>query len=263
MTEFFGRLIAHKTVEGHLLSLRRYDTDMRVPAHEHTDSFLTIVIHGGFHEIHAGRSHACATGSVIVHGPGERHENRFSGRPTLCLSVQGCAFSRGAHLDWSAAATIGSRMYREFRNPDSLSPVVMQALLLELVVEMERGYVTERVPSWLHEVRLLMKREFPRQLTITALANHVDIHPTHLARSFRHHYGETIGDAMREMRVDFSRRQLIAGVALKDIAVSAGFADQSHFTRTFRRLTGTTPAAFRRRHAKPVPNRRGRSRLQS
>ena len=33
---------------------------------------------------------------------------------------------------------------------------------------------------------------------------------------------------------------------LADLALELGFADQSHFTATFRRLTGDTPAAFRR-----------------
>ncbi len=40
---------------------------------------------------------------------------------------------------------------------------------------------------------------------------------------------------------------MASGERLSDIAFDAGFADQSHFTNTFRRLVGMTPAAFRRR----------------
>ena len=261
--EFFGRPLAHRRIGGHGFSLRAYDPDVRVPPHQHTDSFVTIVIAGGFHETHGGRAYACAAGSVIVHEPGQRHANHFAARPTICLSVQDCGFTRAACLDSSAAIGIGSRIYREFRCPDALSTLSVEALLLELVVESERAARPEGAPSWLEEVRRLMTREFPRLLTVADLAGHVGMHPAHLARSFRRHYGQTIGEAAREMRVAFARAQLTANVPLKDIALGAGFADQSHFTRTFRRLTGMTPAAFRRQYARRVPKSADGSRQAS
>jgi AraC family transcriptional regulator len=36
--------------------------------------------------------------------------------------------------------------------------------------------------------------------------------------------------------------------SLSEIAMQNGFADQSHFTKTFRRVTGTTPADWKRVH---------------
>jgi len=52
---------------------------------------------------------------------------------------------------------------------------------------------------------------------------------------------------VRKLRVDAACRQLTTSdKPLSEIALSAGFADQSHFTKTFRRLTRTTPGEFRR-----------------
>jgi AraC family transcriptional regulator len=49
------------------------------------------------------------------------------------------------------------------------------------------------------------------------------------------------------LRVDYARRKIAnSREPLVEIALSAGFADQTHFTRTFKRVTGMTPMEFRR-----------------
>jgi AraC-like DNA-binding protein len=60
-----------------------------------------------------------------------------------------------------------------------------------------------------------------------------------------------VGDYARQRRVEFACHQLTAsGRPLSDIALSAGFGDQAHFTNVFRRLVGLTPGAFRSRFAR-------------
>jgi AraC family transcriptional regulator len=68
-----------------------------------------------------------------------------------------------------------------------------------------------------------------------------------LARTFRRQRGESVGDCVRRLRVESARRLLEDGrQPLSEVALAAGFADQSHFTRVFRRLTGMTPGEYRR-----------------
>src|SRR5262249_21772677 len=82
-------------------------------------------------------------------------------------------------------------------------------------------------------------------LTHEAVAAAVGIHPVHLARVFRYHFGATLGDYVRRLRVEFAARQLITTEeTLAGIALAAGFSDQSHFTRTFKRQTGMTPCSL-------------------
>jgi AraC family transcriptional regulator len=51
---------------------------------------------------------------------------------------------------------------------------------------------------------------------------------------------------VRHVRIEFARRELEASAApLGDIAAAAGFCDQSHFSRLFKRYTGQTPAEYR------------------
>ena len=79
------------------------------------------------------------------------------------------------------------------------------------------------------------------------LARELGVDRSHLARSFRGHFRRTLGEFVRELRVDHVRRALVeTNRPLAELALEAGFADQSHCTRVFRRLIGRTPARYRR-----------------
>src|SRR5260221_476491 len=80
----------------------------------------------------------------------------------------------------------------------------------------------------------------------TLLFRHVGVHPVPLARTFRRVHRMTFAGYVRQVRIEFARRELaVSGAPLGDIAVAAGFCDQSHFSRLFKRYTGQTPAEYR------------------
>jgi AraC family transcriptional regulator len=73
------------------------------------------------------------------------------------------------------------------------------------------------------------------------------VHPAHLAREFRRRYQQTIGEYVRSLRIEFARQELhTSDKPISEIAIGAGFFDQSHFARTFKLITGFPPAAFRK-----------------
>ena len=81
---------------------------------------------------------------------------------------------------------------------------------------------------------------------LVELAGAVGVHPTHLARVFRAHYGVSVGEYGRRLKVERAAKEVArSDTPLNVIALRAGFADQSHFTRVFKRYVGTTPARFR------------------
>lgn len=244
--EFFGTQLALRKIGDFELVLREYGEHTRLPQHAHAEAFVTIVVEGGFREDSGGRSLSCGVHDVIVHAPGERHVDHFGGRRTRCLSVLGAAFDHGELLASPAATAIAVKVLREFRNPDSLSPMVIESTMLELYAAAARHAEGVRAPRWLQQVRTTVERRFQEPLTLSELAQSVDVHPGHLARAFRRHYGATVGELVRDLRVAYARRRLETAAPLRDIANDAGFADQSHFTRTFRRATGMTPAQYRR-----------------
>jgi AraC family transcriptional regulator len=81
---------------------------------------------------------------------------------------------------------------------------------------------------------------------VSALADEAGVHPVHLARVFRRHYGQTVTEYLHQLRVLASAHQLALGDApVARVAADAGFADHSHLCRIFGRAIGMSPTAYR------------------
>jgi AraC family transcriptional regulator len=92
------------------------------------------------------------------------------------------------------------------------------------------------------------------KIPICALAELVDLSKSHFTRAFKCSVGIPPGAYISRRRVE--RAKLIitsTGERLASIALGCGFSDQPHLTRSFRRLVGTTPGAWRRNSAEPNP----------
>ena len=80
-----------------------------------------------------------------------------------------------------------------------------------------------------------------------SLSLEVDRHPVHVARVFRAHHGMTVAGYVRQLRIAWAQEQLRQRESVAaQVALAAGFADQSHFTRAFRRVMGRSPSSWRR-----------------
>jgi AraC family transcriptional regulator len=141
-------------------------------------------------------------------------------------------------------------MYKEFSERDEFSPVALESIATELLVAAARKQQRkgERTPPpWLARLKEYLRENFSEPPGLNELAKAVDVHPTHLARVFRQFERCTVGDFIREVRIDYARQRLLgSNEPLVDITLGAGFSDQSHFTRSFKRVTGMTPTEFRR-----------------
>ncbi|MHC5538136.1 helix-turn-helix domain-containing protein, partial [Singulisphaera rosea] len=123
-------------------------------------------------------------------------------------------------------------------------------LALEIFAEASRVTVPpgdKTPPRWLRGARDLLHDRFAEMVSFDEIATAIGIHPVHLARTFRRYYGCTPGEYLRRLRVEFACQKLATtSTPLIEIALAAGFSDQSHFTRTFRLQMRMTPGEFRR-----------------
>jgi len=114
-----------------------------------------------------------------------------------------------------------------------------------------------RVPRDLRSVRRAceyLNAHFSESLTLAQVARAAGVHPVYLGHIFREEFGETLGEYLNRIRVHAAAERLAHSESpLSSVALEFGFYDQSHFTRIFRQLTGTTPGMFRAGHA-PLKN---------
>lgn len=146
------------------------------------------------------------------------------------------------------AAWLTMKLYNEARRTDEASSLAVEGLALEILAELSRQRAApfRQQPAWLKQTRELLHAHFAETLTHDELGISAGVHPVHLATVFRRHFGWTVGEYVRRLRVDFASQQLAQSEdSLCDISLAAGFSDQSHFSKVFKRQTGTTPGRFR------------------
>jgi AraC-like DNA-binding protein len=102
----------------------------------------------------------------------------------------------------------------------------------------------EREPALVREVRRVLYKSGPN-LSVAAAAKQLGVSSRTLQRRLTE-AGHVFADIADTVREDLARRMLSErSVAIAEAAYLLGFADQSSFTRAFKRWTGLTPAAFR------------------
>jgi AraC family transcriptional regulator len=151
--------------------------------------------------------------------------------------------AQGGLVEWTAR-----HLYNEFDNPDRFSALVLDSFVMQLFAQLWRRSrrLPCSVPAWLGHAEELIGSRFKEPLSLATLASAVHVHPVHLAREFRRHFRCTVGEQIRRLRIEYACEQLTSTSRnLSDIALAAGFADQSHFTVSFKKEMGTAPSRFR------------------
>ena len=92
----------------------------------------------------------------------------------------------------------------------------------------------------------LIYARFIEDLSVSSVASAVGSSPYHLMRQFRRHVGMPMHALQTQRRVDFGRRLLLQGMPASTVALEIGFADQSHFSKRFKDVVGTSPASYQR-----------------
>jgi AraC-like DNA-binding protein len=235
------------------------------PSHTHDAWTLLIVDDGAVRYDLDRHEHGALPASVTLLPPHVAHDGR-SARP-------GGFRKRVVYLD-DAALTGPSLIGRAVDRPAFDDPLlrhrvdqlhrVLDRPGEELAAQTRLAFITERLaahlghppadvarrdPGLAHRLRDLLDARLPAGLTLDEAAAVLHAHPTHLVRAFTAEFGLPPHRYLTGRRIDLARRLVLGGMAPASVATAAGFHDQAHLTRHFRRVVGTTPGRFAARPA--------------
>jgi len=90
-----------------------------------------------------------------------------------------------------------------------------------------------------------IRQNCTRPLRLEEICVAASLSPSHLIRAFKAEHGLTPHAYQLNCRIEFCRSQLRAGHSLAEVALAAGFSDQAHFQRSFKKLVAATPGQYR------------------
>jgi AraC family transcriptional regulator len=257
------RRLAGRRFDGLTLGEIAYERGFTFLRHWHSNARLVFTIAGTYEETFGRRRRTCVPSSMVVRPPGEEHEQEYHAETAVAISVdlppawsdrlcdRTDVLSRSGEYRGSRFGRIAATLHTELRRPDAAAELAIEAAILEAAVEAARGGPWEGAgpPRWLARARDFVHARYDEPFRVADVAREADVHPTHLARVFRKHVGCSVGEYVRRLRVEHARDLLTTtDRPLVDVAIQAGVADQSHFSKVFKRVAGATPAEFRALH---------------
>ncbi len=221
-----------------------------VPEHAHAWPVISLFVMGSYINRTEVGERAISAPSAVLYRAGAAHRNtagpdgfeqieiefdpnwlgsvRLPDSPVMCW-IGGPA---GAH-----AKRLAQRCGRTLTEAE-LSKAVRQ------FIQQSAQPSNRRAATWAGSITQCL-RDDPA-VRITALANAVDRHPSWLGSAYKRITGEGVQETAARLRVERATRLLReTDLAYSQIALEAGFCDQSHMNRTFRRVLGRAPSAVR------------------
>jgi AraC family transcriptional regulator len=245
----------------HSIRVLCYEPGARLARHHHAAASLSLMLEGEQRESVGHRHYDCGSHSAVLKGAGIEHANQVGPRAARGLFVEMSSETEtelceaaGTPLDaacFSDGATrhLVRRIGEELRLRRPGTSLVVEGLLFELLGTLVRKQSAEparRGEAPLRRALDYLEAHFRSRLTVAEVAGHAGIHPSYLAELFRERYATSVGEWVRNRRLEFVREALRnPDTPISCIAFQAGFADQSHLTRLFRARFGLTPAEYR------------------
>jgi AraC-like DNA-binding protein len=139
------------------------------------------------------------------------------------------------------------RAYTNLTTDDNLlaHDEMLTGALMKLfpITEISR-FKPELTPRLVSRIRDFLHANFMDSFTLDSLAELTQVSRVHVSRSFKQHIGLAPHEYLVQLRVACAKARIAEGMPIADAAAFSGFADQSHLTRHFKRITHLTPGAY-------------------
>lgn len=254
-TYSFGKELRWCQLDGIRVSETLMPAGLRLNEHAHKPGQICFILEGEYQEQAGGRKHWLRPGTLQFHAPGERHSNLFSSESdalTLLISIDPDRWVQIAPpRPIVADALLRNCAYeirRELRCVDDTARAALEgwAMLSLSGVARRAQHGRDCEPPWLREAVTIIERKVGEPISLRTIAADIGVHRATLAAAFRRFRKVSVGEWIRQRRVQHVMRTLVSSrMSLCEMATEFGFHDQAHMNRVFRKETGISPGAYR------------------
>lgn len=238
------------------------------PRHSHSTWAIGVVDQGIGGIWYRGANQRGGPGEIIAINPGEVHTGYSLQKGGIGYSmvyigeelVREILPAHGAMPIFPSVAirdsVLAPRLRRlcrmmEFGGPSLAIETQLIADLSTLFTRHARASAPQcswREPAHITRIQEYLRANLQRNVRLSELSALTGLSRAHVIRSFRRVVGMPPYEWLLQARIEEARRLLKEGHAISELAMEFGFADQSHFHRRFKSVTGMTPAAYAKGH---------------
>jgi AraC family transcriptional regulator len=257
---FFGSHHQVVHLPGIIITDTQYTRD-KVDWHYHQHPYFTFILQGTMLEVSKKERHECKPGTLLYHHWQDAHYNE-KGRGYVRgfhIEIEDHFFIRyginstaatGSHqLDDPFIKSLFRKLHLETKRNDETTLIAVDELLLQVFASLllPEKQSAGKQPAWVKKVKEALHDAPVESLSYAGLAELAGVHPVHLSRSFPKYFHATMGDYLRRIHIEKAVNLLLnAELSATEIGYLCGFADQSHFIRSFKQVLGITPLQYRK-----------------
>jgi AraC family transcriptional regulator len=139
------------------------------------------------------------------------------------------------------------RLYKELAFNFNEPPALASIILYELFDKTSSFNNYKIQPTWVKKLIEILNDEWEQSFTLNDLSGVLGVHPVTISKLFPHYFSSTLSRYVQKIKVEKALSMIkSSALSLTEISYKCGFADQGHFTRTFKDITGFLPKDFRK-----------------
>lgn len=257
MEKYSGEISKNHTFDGLTVGTTAYQSGRtRDDFHFHDNPTICFLLQGGGVEKRSRGSYERGVCDVRFYHAEEPHQSIIKIFPSKCVNLElELQFLNQYEISENILnlAVIKNldvkflmlKIHNELLINDAFTNSSIKILLLSMLNETKTSNKRKK-PDWITNLHQLLNDRWSEQLSLEDLSLAVKVHPVTISKHFARYFSCTLGEYMRKIKVNKSIFLIKnSRLSLTEIALQCGFADQSHFIRNFKKLTGFLPKDFK------------------
>ena len=226
--------------------------------HSHNNAHITLFLKGGTAEKRKNASTVVGPGSLLFYHSDELHLNQDTLFPSKNINIEieenllkelqiSEAIIEKSTRNTTLTKFLILKIFKESIVADSFSGDTINMLFAQLSNANMHLEKYEKSPFWVKSLNELLNDCWNENPNLQDLAQILNLNPITISKHFPRYFGCTLGEYMRRIKIDRSLSLIESNqINLTEIGFQCGFADQSHFIRTFKNQTGFLPKQFQK-----------------